>query len=311
DNASLSGTVFGDTNSDGMLDNGEKGIGSVTVTLLEGGNPVATTTTAPDGTYSFSGLAPGAYTIVTQVSGARATTPDPLTVTLTSIAKPDQNVGFDAKAALTLVKNGPATLVAGKAVTYHLVVGNNGPDTATSVTVKDQLPTSLTYDSASGAGWTCTASGQTVTCTDATGLQSGKTSTIDLTATVVAGTVGAVTNTASVSGQTVGGPAIPATAMSTGSAPTPPTTTPPTTVDPPPTTVDPPPATLTPRPPADPSGTLAVTGLPSSNRLLGLAMGLILAALCAAAARRRLGPQEQAGTVGRMSTPTSSPTEAP
>lgn len=75
-NLSLSGRVYIDINDNG-LDEGETGIGGVTITLTGtdiNGNPVTRTVqTAPDGSYSFTGLPPSnaaGYTIVqTQPAG--------------------------------------------------------------------------------------------------------------------------------------------------------------------------------------------------------------------------------------------------
>ena len=64
--ASLGDFVFEDTNANGIQDTGETGIGGVEVTLLadtdNDGNiddVVDTATTAPDGSYEFTGLTPG------------------------------------------------------------------------------------------------------------------------------------------------------------------------------------------------------------------------------------------------------------
>ncbi|HMQ96941.1 MAG TPA: SdrD B-like domain-containing protein, partial [Candidatus Nanoperiomorbaceae bacterium] len=63
--ASLGDFVWEDSDLDGIQDGGEPGIGGVTVNLLDGnGNPIATTTTQPDGSYEFTGLAPGNYIVV-------------------------------------------------------------------------------------------------------------------------------------------------------------------------------------------------------------------------------------------------------
>jgi len=63
--ARLTGTVFGDDDADGALDSGEIGIGGVTLQLRDTlGGLVGTTTTLPDGTYTFGGLAAGTYTVV-------------------------------------------------------------------------------------------------------------------------------------------------------------------------------------------------------------------------------------------------------
>ncbi|MCB9296619.1 MAG: hypothetical protein H6559_26420 [Lewinellaceae bacterium] len=62
--ASLGDFVWSDTDADGIQDAGEPGIGGVTVNLLDGGGAfLASTTTAPDGSYSFTNLAPGDYIV--------------------------------------------------------------------------------------------------------------------------------------------------------------------------------------------------------------------------------------------------------
>src|SRR5262249_55881820 len=73
----LAGLVYLDTNANGVLDTGEPGIGSVTLTLTGtnglGQSVTATTTTAANGTYSFSTdssgnvLRPGTYQIAETV----------------------------------------------------------------------------------------------------------------------------------------------------------------------------------------------------------------------------------------------------
>lgn len=62
--AAITGRVFCDENHDDV-DNGEPGVGSVTVRLLNaGGLVIATTQTASDGSYSFTGLNAGTYSVV-------------------------------------------------------------------------------------------------------------------------------------------------------------------------------------------------------------------------------------------------------
>lgn len=62
--ASVGDFVWFDTDSDGIQDSGEDGIGGVAVTLYDAtGAVVATTTTDTDGYYMFDELAPGDYTI--------------------------------------------------------------------------------------------------------------------------------------------------------------------------------------------------------------------------------------------------------
>ena len=64
---SIAGSVFADADSDGVQDTGETGVAGVTITLTgtdDQSQPVSrTTTTATDGTYSFTGLRAGTYTL--------------------------------------------------------------------------------------------------------------------------------------------------------------------------------------------------------------------------------------------------------
>ncbi len=56
-------------------------------------------------------------------------------------------------------------IVPGEQVTYDLVVANNGPsDAQQPITVTDTLPVGLSYVSAVGTGWNCSAAGQDITC---------------------------------------------------------------------------------------------------------------------------------------------------
>jgi len=94
----ISGTVFVDANPNGpngLLDPGEAGVSGVVVRLLNSsGSVVATTTTSPTGTYSFTDQVPGNYTVVeTQPSGFGSSTPDSLNVTLTPSGLTGVNFG--------------------------------------------------------------------------------------------------------------------------------------------------------------------------------------------------------------------------
>jgi uncharacterized repeat protein (TIGR01451 family) len=65
----LSGRLWDDVNADGA-DGGETGFGNVTLELVSGGAVIGTTVSAPDGSFSFDGLAPGTYTVrFTDVNG--------------------------------------------------------------------------------------------------------------------------------------------------------------------------------------------------------------------------------------------------
>ncbi len=112
--------------------------------------------------------------------------------------------GGGTRADLSISKtDGVATYTDGGQTTYTITVSNNGPDAADGASIVDSLPASL-----SGATWTCAASGG-ATCGVSSGsgnlaqtaslFPSGGSLVYQLTATVIAGTVGVVTNTATVS----------------------------------------------------------------------------------------------------------------
>ena len=99
----------------------------------------------------------------------------------------------------------PAT--AGSNVTFQIQPRNGGPSAAVNAVVTDPLPAGWTFVSASGTGWACGATGQTVRCTRAS-LPVGNTDNITVVATApatvaVGGTT--FTNTASISSDTPDG----------------------------------------------------------------------------------------------------------
>jgi hypothetical protein len=84
-NGSLSGTLYVDANKNSSLDSGEAKLGGVTLTLKDSnGATIATTTSATDGTYSFTGLAAGVYNVSapTSANGYVLETSSSLPVTL-------------------------------------------------------------------------------------------------------------------------------------------------------------------------------------------------------------------------------------
>lgn len=69
--ASLSGRVLLDANGDHLIDPGDDPFGGIVVNLYDvAGNLVGTTVSATDGTYSFSDLSPGTYTVMMSVPSA-------------------------------------------------------------------------------------------------------------------------------------------------------------------------------------------------------------------------------------------------
>jgi MSHA biogenesis protein MshQ len=104
-------------------------------------------------------------------------------------------------ADLWIVMTRNSVLTQNDYATYTLSVGNGGPKVETGpVVVTTTLPVGFTFESASGSGWTCGASGQVVTCSNSSALAVGaKLPPITLTVLVAGG--GTLTNKATVAGQ--------------------------------------------------------------------------------------------------------------
>jgi len=109
--------------------------------------------------------APAAAGTITDTASVAATTLDPAPANNTATAT--TTVGLTADLAVAIVGT-PDPIAPGGAETYTVTVTNNGPSTATSVTVTDTLPAGATFVSAAGAGWLCTQAAGVVTCTLAT-----------------------------------------------------------------------------------------------------------------------------------------------
>jgi uncharacterized repeat protein (TIGR01451 family) len=106
----------------------------------------------------------------------------------------------DANVDLSITKVGDTDRVtAGGDLTYTLVVSNDGPSSATGVTVTDTLPDSLSFDSGSSTVGTVTNDGNEVTVDIGT-LAPGGTAEITLNTSVLVTASGTISNTATVSG---------------------------------------------------------------------------------------------------------------
>ena len=109
---------------------------------------------------------------------------------------------------LTLTKTHVGNFTRGSAASYQIIASNVSPYGATTglVTMNDTLPLGISPSSASGTGWTCSISGQTVSCTRSDALAAGASyPAITLNALVAQSAPGTLTNIATIGG---GGEAI-------------------------------------------------------------------------------------------------------
>ena len=234
----ISGVVFLDYNAVwGTLDGADHGIGSQTLNLtgtdINGNAVTATTSTATDGTYSFTGLPEGTY-IVTQPNQPTGTTNGITTagsggtataVSVTPSAISAINLTGDANTVsannnfaelvaaasdLALAKtHSPASFGVSSSTGYFTLTPSNVGNIATSgtITLTDTLPVGLTPTSAAGTGWTCGINVRTVTCSTTSVIAAASSGTptsgnpIIVHVTVSAGLSGQILqNTATVSG---------------------------------------------------------------------------------------------------------------
>ena len=105
-------------------------------------------------------------------------------------------------ADLSITKSHSGNFIIGQQGSYQIQVSNDGPSNEPGpIVVTDNLPAGLGFISATGTGWSCTASAQLVTCTHAAGLAVGaSTAPISLSVSVAAAASPSVINSASVSG---------------------------------------------------------------------------------------------------------------
>jgi uncharacterized repeat protein (TIGR01451 family) len=101
------------------------------------------------------------------------------------------------------ISDAPDPVAAGGTLTYAITVSNAGPAISSSITVADSLPAGVSFVSASGPGWACSAIDRDVTCLHVA-LAPAASSQISLVVTAPT-SGGTVTNTASVSAMTPDG----------------------------------------------------------------------------------------------------------
>ncbi len=79
-------------------------------------------------------------------------------------------------ADLSIIKNGPATVLQGGIVSYTLTATNNGPNTANNVTIADPIPGGLTFNASQSSG-NCVQNGSNILCNNLT-LTNGQSATV-------------------------------------------------------------------------------------------------------------------------------------
>lgn len=184
--ACLSGFVYEDGNDNGLKEAGEAGIKDVTVTLTGTdilGNVVSRSTlTSATGAYQFCNLVPGTYKVTESqppnyVDGKDTAGSLGGTVTNDMIADIplgsgangiNYNFGERLSFDLSLEKRHAGNFLPDSQDTYTLTVTNKGPGPSQgTITVTDNLPGGMTYQSFTGNGWSCSGGvgSNTVTCT--------------------------------------------------------------------------------------------------------------------------------------------------
>ncbi|MBK7971758.1 MAG: DUF11 domain-containing protein [Deltaproteobacteria bacterium] len=122
-------------------------------------------------------IPPAGNRVVTVTQRIRTSTPDGSILFHTGQASSDafessnaDNVDTDsttinaATSGLAVVKQGPATVVAGTPITYTIDVTNVGPDVASDVQVKDAIPSEITLTSMTATQGACNVGALTPTC---------------------------------------------------------------------------------------------------------------------------------------------------
>src|SRR5438067_933266 len=166
-----------------------------------GGGGGAVLSTSALGTVNVGGGVNGTTTTSQNAFGA---TPGALgsQATITANQIPGASSGAECTSDLTLTKSHADPFVRGGAGTYTLTVSNaGGSATSGTTTITDTLPAGLTPTAASGTGWSCGITAQTVTCTSTNVVAAGGSfPPISITVNVGQAAASSLTNTASVSG---------------------------------------------------------------------------------------------------------------
>ena len=149
------------------------------------------------------------YNAIARTPGSASTS-----ASIAAAGNVDNNAGNDSLtinptvrggADLSIAKSGSApSVIAGGVLQYTLTVTNDGPSTTSAVRVVDNLPAASDFDftSANGSGWSCSRSGQTVTCnySGAAPALGAPYPAITITGEITRASAGTISNIASVTG---------------------------------------------------------------------------------------------------------------
>lgn len=122
---------------------------------------VGQTSTPLDLQVVYGSAVPVGGAVVTNTATVSAAEPDPVSGNNSASASASLRASADLGVQLT----GPNSVVAGGAINVDLVALNAGPDSAANVVATGTIASGFTVGVVSGgAGWSCLASGQSVTC---------------------------------------------------------------------------------------------------------------------------------------------------
>ena len=139
-------------------------------------------------------VAPQSAGTITNAASVTAATADPVSANNSASAQTTVNPVADLSVAKT---DSPDPVLVGGTLTYNLTAHNNGPSGATGVTLTDNLPAGVTYQSATPSQGSCSQASGTVTC-NLGALANGNSATVQIALTPQS--AGTITNTASVTG---------------------------------------------------------------------------------------------------------------
>ena len=214
-----SGTAWSDTLTGSGITHGTRSISTVTANTMVVSSISflsASNFGAPTGISGLverldqsAPLAPGPIGTTLQMATAAVATTGQTGATSATAAGSDSDYGVGHLMALMASAIDPAlsmtraaALVPGGIGSYALTVTNQGLSSEPGpLTIVDTLPSGLSFTSFSGTGWTCGASGQTVTCTRIGALAADATAPLlTINVSVAANASGTLINSATVSG---------------------------------------------------------------------------------------------------------------